>query len=271
MLGLGAAAFAGAVGAPALFGQTRGLERIGLQLYTLRTQMAKDSSATLAKVAELGFREVEFAGYHDHSPAAVRRMLDANGLSAPAAHTLIGPLENDLDRLIDECLEIGHRYLVMAYLLPNQRELRLYDRHVDVLLRAGERCRAAGLRLAYHNHDFEFVAADGVVPFDLLLERVPAELMAMELDLYWIQKAGADPFAYFAKAPGRFELFHVKDMQRSTGGFTEVGSGTVPFTEIYARAEQAGVRHSFVEQDIISGDPWVSLQKSIACLRNLRV
>jgi sugar phosphate isomerase/epimerase len=269
-LGAGAAALATSAWGTRAAGQQRRLDRIGLQLYTLRTQLAKDLAGTLAKVAEIGFREVEFAGYYEHSPAQIRQLLQDNGLTAPAAHTLIGPLATDTQRLIDECAEIGHRYLVMAYLLPNQRSLDQYARHIEVLNSAGEKCRAAGIRLAYHNHDFEFESHDGTVPYDLLLDGVSPELMTMELDLYWIQKGGADPLAYFERAPGRFELFHVKDMHRSSGSFTEVGSGSVPFAKIFAQSELAGTKHYFVEQDIISGDPYESLSKSFAFLRDLR-
>ena len=246
------------------------IERIGLQLYTLRAELAKDFEGTLARVAEIGFTEVEFAGYYRRTPNEIRAALDRNGLSAPAAHTQIVPLESDLERMIDECQQIGHQYLVMAYLLPDQRRrLDQYKRHIEVLQEAGERCRRAGLQLCYHNHDFEFVELEGQIPFELLLEQISPEVMQIELDLYWIHKAGADPFPYLARDPERYPLFHIKDMDATAAqSFTEVGSGTIDFAPILAKATAA--KHYFIEQDVIRGDVYESLDHSFAYLRSLR-
>ena len=246
------------------------LDRIGLQLYTVRREMAADPLAVIERVARLGFRELEFAGYHGLEPARVRRALSDFGLSAPATHVGLQDLESDADRWIELCSEVGHRYLVLAYLQPHERrELDQYRRYADLLNDVGERSAVAGIQLAYHNHDFEFVELEGEIPFDLLLGRTDPDLLKLELDLYWIEKAGASASQYFDKHPGRFPLFHVKDMDPSTGGFTEVGSGSVDFQGHFSRREQAGTQHFFVEQDVIRGDPWVSLEKSLNYLRSL--
>ena len=245
-------------------------EPIGLQLYTVRGEMAKDPVGTLSRVGAMGFTEVEFAGYHGLGPAETTKALSAAGLEAPAVHAGLSAIENDTQRLIDECAAVGHRYLVLAYLQPNERQtLDQYRHYVDVLNRAGEACRKAGLQLAYHNHDFEFETLDEVVPYDLLLEGTDPELVQMELDLYWTTKAGATPSQYFEKYPGRFPLFHLKDMDSESGSFTEVGSGVVDFEGILAQESAAGLKHIFVEQDVIRGDVWKSLETSLGFVRGL--
>ncbi len=247
------------------------LERVGLQLYTLREAMAEDPVGTIARVAGMGFDEVEFAGYHGLGHAEVRQALANAGLTAPAAHAGLRQILDDSSRWIETCAEIGHRYLVLAYLQPHERErLDQYKSYADALQKVGEACRAAGIQLAYHNHDFEFVSLEGTVPYELLLGTDP-ELVEMELDLFWITKAGADPLRYFDAHPGRFTLFHVKDLHADTGTFTEVGSGTVPFARIFAAREKAGLRHAFVEQDVIRGDVWASLRQSLGYVRNLEL
>ena len=266
----------GVLGALATLGRPRraqaaAVERVGLQLYTLRAEMAEDPIGTLRRVGAMGFDEVEFAGYHSLSVSEVKSALEDAGLSAPAAHVGLRPLVDDTQRLIDECVAVGHRYLVLAYLQPAERQrLDQYRRYVDDLQTVGEACRDAGIQLAYHNHDFEFERLEGEVPYDLLLDGTDPELVKMELDLYWITRAGADPLTYFARHPGRFPLFHVKDLDGETGGFVEVGRGIVDFAGAFRRGEQAGVRHYFIEQDVIRGDRWASLEASLAYLRRLR-
>ena len=244
------------------------LSDVGLQLYTLRGPLSQDFDGTVARVAEIGFSEVEFAGYGDKTPSQIAKLLTDHGLTAPATHVLIDALE-DPQELIDDCLEMGHRFLVMAYLLPDQRKtFDQYKQHADVLNRAGEQCKASGLKLGYHNHDFEFVELEGRLPMDFLLSEIDSDTMVMELDLYWITKAGADPLSYFERWPGRFPMVHVKDMDAS-GGFTEVGSGVVDFARAFGQSEKAGIRHYFVEQDVIKGDPFESVAKSLKHLRAL--
>lgn len=246
-------------------------ERLGVQLYTLRDRMAEDVDATLAAVAAVGYDEVEFAGYFGHAPAAVRALLDAHGLAAPAVHVPLATLRTDLDGALEAAETIGHQYLVCPWLAEEDRQTAdQYRALADLLGEAGERCRAAGRQLAYHNHDFEFVPVDGVVPYDLLLERTDADLVQMELDLYWAAKAGVDPFAYFERWPGRFPLFHLKDMAAgSEGEIVPVGEGVVPFDRVFAEAGRTGQRHVFVEHDHPS-DPLASIRASYRHLQAMR-
>lgn len=224
--------------------------RIGLQLYTVRDLLGRDFEGTLARVAEIGFQEVEFAGYFGHSPEQVRAALARSGLAAPSAHV---PLESGdaWQATLDAARVMGHRYVVLAWIPPEQRRtLDDYRRLAARLNRAGAAATAAGLRLAYHNHDFELTPLGESVPYDLLLAETDAAHVAFEMDIYWVVKAGGDPLAYLARHPGRFPMVHAKDASAAPERrMMDVGSGTIDFRTILARGTAAGVRHVFVEHD----------------------
>ena len=258
--------------APALAAGGRRLSRIGMQLYTVRRELARDFEGTLAKVAALGYREVEFAGYFGHRPAEVKTLLRRHRLAAPAAHVELAALRGDLRPLLDAARVIGHRYLLVAYLPAEERRtLDQYRRLADLFNEAGARMLREGVQFAYHNHDFEFAPLEGRVPYDLLLERTDPRAVKLEMDLYWTVKGGASPTDYFARHPGRFHLLHVKDMDTTPRRlFADVGRGRIDFKSIFARAGRAGVRHYFVEHDEPPGSPFDSLRVSIDYLKRLR-
>jgi sugar phosphate isomerase/epimerase len=249
----------------------RRLSRIGMQLYTVRRELEKDFEGTLARVAALGYREVEFAGYFGHKPAEVRSLLKRLGLDAPAAHMQLSELRGDLGPAVRAAHAIGHKYLLVAWLPPEERQsLDNYRRLADLFNEAGARLGREGLRFAYHNHDFEFAPLEGRRPYDLLLERTDPRVVKLEMDLYWAVKGGADPVEYFGRHPGRFHLLHVKDMDATPRRFfADVGRGTIDFKSIFAQSREAGVRHYFVENDEPAGSPFDSLRTSIDYLRRL--
>jgi len=249
----------------------RKINKVGLQLYTVRREMAKDFDGSLQKVAAVGYKEVEFAGYYERTPQQVKVVLDRYGLAAPSAHVALKALRDELEKSIEAAKVIGHRYLICPWLEPGERKtLDDYKKLAADLNRVGEACRKAGIQLGYHNHDFEFAPSDGKLPYDLLLAETDAKLVKMELDLYWITKAKQDPFAYFDKYPGRFELFHVKDMdQTPKQGFAEVGRGSIDFKRIFAAGQKAGVKHYIVEQDETPGSPFDSIKVSFDYLKQL--
>lgn len=198
----------------------------------------------------------------------MRRWLDQAGLTAPSAHL---PLDNprlDLSALLDTAAELGHRYLILAS-LPSEKQTTVDGIRwaAGRLNHVGGLARRRGMRVAYHNHDFEFVPMTGKLPYDILLEETDPALVAMEIDLYWMAKAGEDPLTYFHNYPGRFHLCHLKDMNRS-GQITEVGSGCIEFPEILAARAQAGLRHFFVEHDS-PGEPSQSIRTSFQYLSGL--
>ena len=227
------------------------LDRIGVQLYTARRDLARDFEGTLSRIAEIGYRELEFAGYHGKSPAEVRAIITRLGLTAPSSHVPIDEFRRNIDGAIAAAKVVGHQYLVVPWLDPKERgSIDDYRRLAEELNRFGEKVRAAGMQLGYHNHDFELAPIAGSVPLDVLIERTDPNLLVLELDLYWVTKGGADPLTYFSRHPGRIHMVHVKD---SAGApehrQVDVGKGTIDFGKLLSRREQAGIRHAFVEMD----------------------
>jgi sugar phosphate isomerase/epimerase len=246
------------------------LNKIGVQLYTVRSEMAKDFEGSLKRVAELGYKEVEFAGYYNRAAKDVRAILGRYGLTAPSAHVPLKDVQTNIDKTIEAAKAIEHQYLICPYLEDKDRKsLDDYKRHAETFNKAGEACRKAGIQFGYHNHDFEFQSFNGKMPYDQLLADTDRNLVKMELDLYWIVKANQDPLAYLAKYPGRFVLLHVKEMDKTDKrGITEVGRGVIDFKTIFAKSKGA-IRHYFVEQDTCPGSPFDSLKVSIDYLKQL--
>lgn len=267
---IGAYAIANSASSLAFAGRTR-LSRIGLQLYTVRKQLEADFEGTLAKAASLGYKEVEFAGYFNHPPTEIKTVLNRYNLKAPSAHITTSVLKGSLREAIETAHVIGHEYIVCAYLPAEERRtLDDYKRLIERFNTAGEEFAKSGIQFAYHNHDFEFVNVESKVPYDLILSETDTNKVRLEIDLYWMAKAGHNPLEYFHKYPGRFPLVHVKDMDATPKKyFTEVGKGTIDFKKLFASASLAGFKHYFVEQDETPGSPFSSIEVSIDYLRNI--
>jgi sugar phosphate isomerase/epimerase len=262
--------------------QDNRIRSIGLQLYTVRDEMAKDFDGTLARVAALGYKEVEFAGYFNRSPKDVRAVLDRHGLTSPATHVDLKTLRENLPQVIETAGIAGHQFVVLPWLDDAARQQPdVWKRVADTLNAAAAAGSKSSVQFAYHNHHFEFAPADGKLPYDVLLDSCdPA--VKMELDLCWITAAGKDPVAYFQRYPGRFPMVHVKDLKKVPAGptpgalpidqilpdVTDVGSGSIDWKRIFAQSTTAGIRHYFVEHDR-PARPFESLETSYKYLRNL--
>ena len=239
------------------------LDRIGLQLYTVRSLMAEDVAGTLDEVAAVGYEEVEFAGYFGNRPAEVRGWLDGAGLAAPAAHVGIEDLTGaGLDASIGSASVLGHRWLVLPWIGEEMRTPDGYRRLAETLNSAGAATSRAGLRVAYHNHAFEFDALDedGVTGYELLLEHLDPALVDLEIDFHWSAVGGADSAALLGEHPGRFALCHAKDVT-ADGRMADVGAGEIDWQGLFALSGTAGLRHFFVEHDR-PGDPLASIEAS---------
>jgi sugar phosphate isomerase/epimerase len=274
-----------AVGAAALGalkpGQLDGLEvamakrlPLGLQLYTVRSIMEKDFDGTLANVAAAGYKEVEFAGYYGRTPAQVREVLKKNKLSSPSTHI---PLPKDDDawaKSIATVKEIGHEYVVIPWLDPSLRKTPDdFYRLADRLNHLSESATNAGLKFAYHNHDFELAKdPNGAGTYlDMLLSRTDPKRVGYEMDVYWVTKGGGDPIAFFKKYPGRFSLLHLKDATPAPAqDITNVGSGTIDWKKVITAGRAQGTKHAFVENDNAGNEPLPAIRTSEAYLTKLK-
>jgi len=273
---------AGLLAAPRLFAYDK--KYIGLQLYTVRDYMGKDPAATLAKVAQVGYNSVEGATYtgsekfYGMDGMSFSKILKDNGLMMPSCHYRLGEdgkdmkgtILNDWNKAVDDAAALGIKYMVCAWLSPAERgTLDHYKKIGGDLNTAGEICKKAGIQLCYHNHDFEFIQEDGKYPYETLLANTDTELVKMEMDMYWVTKAKQDPIALINEHPGRFPLWHLKDMDNTPKQmFTEVGNGIIDFKKIFKHAKTAGLKYFFVEQDICPGDPYDSITKSYSYIKN---
>jgi sugar phosphate isomerase/epimerase len=213
--------------------------------------MKDDLPGTLAKVRAAGYDEVEFAGYFGRTPAQVRDLLQQNGLTSPSSHIGIELMEKDAAGTFADAKAIGNEWATVPW-LPEERRKTLDDwKRMPALLNSfGAQAKSQGLRLAYHNHDFEIRPVDGVRPLDLLLDGTDPSLVDFEMDLYWVVFGGGDPLDFFNRHPGRFAMVHVKDSAGPPDNrMVDVGSGKINFPMIFAQSEKAGIKHYFVEHD----------------------
>jgi sugar phosphate isomerase/epimerase len=235
----------------------------GLALYTVRDDMETNAKATLQAVADAGYKNVEAAGYQDGkfygmTPAAFKKQLKDLGLHPISTHQGSVTLEN-ADAMIADVKAAGFKYFVIP--VPPMGLFKFDNASqtmgmtggaanlANILNTLGAKCKKAGLKLLYHNHDFELKKdADGIVTLDYLLEHTDPSEVNFQMDLFWMTKAGADPVAYFEKYPGRFKIWHVKDMD-TQGRFAPVGTGTIDFKRILAQKKLSGMKYYMVEQD----------------------
>lgn len=259
------------------------INKVGVQLYTVRDLMKTDFEGTIAKVASIGYKEVEFAGYFDHTPQQVRAILDKNSLAAPSCHVQWDELDAKFPSVIAGAQTMGMKYIVNPWIPEDLRKSPdIWKQAAEKFNRCGEQTKKAGIQFAYHNHWFEFLPTNGKLPYDELLRLCDKDLVKMELDLCWITAGGNDPIKYFDAYPGRFPLVHVKDLktlphvtQAGAQNFgdsvdmTEVGSGIIDWKKIFAQSEKAGIKHYIVEHDH-PAKPFESIATSFGYLEKLR-
>ena len=266
----------------------------GLQLFTLFGVLDKDVPGGIKKIAEVGYKEIESAfsmkgGFYGMSAKDFASLLKDNGLSWKSHHVLGAPfkmpagakpptgadgkpitippmknLKENMQELVDGIAEGGVNYLVCANIpLNTSDEIK---EAVDILGKTGEACKKAEITLAYHNHEAEFKNIDGQVPYNVLLTQLKPDILSMELDLGWASHSGNDPVELFKKYPGRFPLWHVKDIDKQSGKPVELGAGFIDFKRIFDNASTAGMRHFFIEQDG-APKPFENIANSLAYLK----
>ncbi|MDR3714637.1 MAG: sugar phosphate isomerase/epimerase [Puia sp.] len=254
---------------------------IGLQLYTLRHEIDKDLPGTLQRVSGIGYTDVEVFGYKDGhffglSPADFAALLKKNGLVSPSGHYSLPNYlgkgdEEELKRTVADAKALSHEYLTIPWLPENLRtSLDDYKTLVGRLNKAGQIVKDAGMKLAYHNHNFEFKDwGGGQTGFDILVKESDPSLVNFEMDIYWVTKAGMDPIQLIKAHPGRFVMWHVKDMDSTPDkSFTEVGSGIINYKEIFKYKKESGMKRFFIEQDEVKIPVYDSITKSFQYIRD---
>ncbi|HQD09423.1 MAG TPA: sugar phosphate isomerase/epimerase [Flavihumibacter sp.] len=239
---------------------------VGLQLYTLRDLVAKDPKGTLEKVAAAGYKFVELYGYNPKDANFFGMPLldyasffNSLGLKSPSGHYM--PVQwlagegdtgrEELENLVRAAVAMKNEYFTIPYLMDNLRpNLDGYKRLAGRINAAAELVRKAGLKMCYHNHDFEFKSYEGITGYDILTKECDPKLVSFELDLYWVVRAGKDPIQLIESLKGRVPMWHVKDMSKADPAQqTEVGNGSIDFKRIFSAAKTSGLKYFFVEQE----------------------
>ncbi len=263
-----------ASGFPALSAVAAGNKRKspGIQLYTVRNEMLADAIGTLKRVAALGFKEIESArsdkgNYYGLSPKEIKKVCDDLGMKLRSGHVHV---DDEWQKTLDFASESGQEYLICSSMPTQGQTVDNYRRVADWFMKNGEECKKRDLKFGYHNHDYEFETENGKVLYDVLLENTNSSLVHMELDLGWVKVTGNDPLDYFKRFPGRFPLWHLKDMDPVKKESTEFGKGNLPIVEILKNKELSGLKYFFVEQEEYTSSPIESLKYNLAYLSKLK-
>ncbi len=229
----------------------------GLQLWTLRDDMPKDPKGVLKQLAAFGYRQIEsFEGsmgiYWGMQNKEFKQYLTSLGMHMPSAHC---DITKDFEKKAAEAAEIGVKYLICPWKGP-QKSIDDFKRFAEELNTKGAICKKAGLRFAYHNHDYSFVALDGQLPQDVMMQGTDPDLVDFQMDMYWVVTAGASPLEWLKKYPDRFRLCHIKDRTKNTtekDASCVLGTGSIDYTALLKQARKLGMRHFIVEQEKYAG------------------
>jgi sugar phosphate isomerase/epimerase len=250
---------------------------VGLQLYTLRDTIGKDPKGVLTRVASFGYKELEAYSYKDGqifgmSYAEFNTFVKGLGMQVTSGHYGLDMIKGDTwKKAVDDAKKNGQKYMVVPYIQAEQRKtLDDYKHIIADLNAAGEVCNQAGIRFGYHNHAFEFEKVEGQVPYDLMLKDLDPKKVSLEMDIFWVVNAGYDPIQYFEKYPGRFEQWHVKDMDKADRNKNaDVGTGSIDWKSIFAKAKVSGLQYYYVEQESYPGAPIDSVGASAKYLKTI--
>ncbi|MBX9783912.1 MAG: sugar phosphate isomerase/epimerase [Chitinophagaceae bacterium] len=256
-------------------------KQYGMQLYTVRNDVTKNLASTLSYVSKAGYTQIELYGFDGKSffgktPKQFKAMFDENKLTAPSGHYYLPSVlyNGDVDlwkNTIEAAVMMGNKYMVIPWLDDQHRGAEDFKKLIDTINKLAVLTKDAGMKLAYHNHDFEFgKAEDGKTFYEHLLNGTGKNLVEFEMDLYWVVYAGHNPVDWFKKYPGRFTMWHVKDMTTNKEGkkeSTQVGDGTIDFTTIYANKKLSGLKYGFMEQEAYTMPQEECIKRSIAYMK----
>lgn len=266
----------GMLSLPSFLAIGKGAKTLGLQLYTLRDTMPKDPKGVLKQVSEFGYKELETYGYKDGKLFGMankefNEYVRSLGMRVTSGHYGIDIIRAGWEKAVEDAKAIGQDFMVCPYLVESERtSLDDYKRRCEEFNKAGEICNKYGIRFNYHNHAFEFQEFDGKIAYDVMLAELDPKMAGMEMDIFWVVNAGHDPLKYFEKYPGRFEQWHVKDMAKDDKNKNaDIGSGSIDFKPIFAKAKLSGLKHAYVEQESYPGAPIKSVEVSAKYLKTI--
>ncbi len=270
-------AAAGMLSLPSFLAAGKRKNTIGLQLYTLRDSIGKDPKGILGKVASFGYKELETYGYAEGKIFGIDftefcQHAKSLGMKVVSGHYGLDKIKGDTwQKAVEDAKKNAQEYMVVPYIDASIRKsIDDYKKICADLNAAGEVCNKNGIRFQYHNHNWEFDAIDGQIPYDVMLKELDPKKVGMELDIFWIVNAGHDPVKYFSEHPGRFEQWHVKDMDKNDRNKNaNVGSGSIDYKALFAKAKLSGMKHWYVEYDSFPGDPLDSAAASATFLKSL--
>lgn len=247
------------------------LKNVGIQLYSVRKEMLTDAVGTLKELAKIGYKELESArsekgNYYGLQPKEIKKISSDLGMTLRSGHVHV---DKDFQRSIDSAAEAGQDYLVCSSLPSNGQTVDNYKKVAETFTKAAEDCKKSKIIFGYHNHEYEFEKENGKVLYDVLLENTDPKLVTMELDLGWVVASGNDPLAYFNKYPGRFPLWHLKDMDTTRKESTEFGKGQIKVLEILKNSKKSGVKYIFVEQEEYASTALESMKYDFDYLQKL--
>lgn len=267
----------GVLSLPSFMHAAKAKTNIGLQLYTLRDTIPQDPKGVLQKISSFGYKELETFAYGDGKIFGMAfkefgSYVKSLGMRVCSGHYGLDLAKSDKwEKAVADAKSIGQQYMVVPYIQDTERKsIDDYKKICASLNRAGEVCNKNGVRFGYHNHAFEFDTLDGQIPYDVMLAELDPKNVGMEMDIYWVVRAGKDPVAYFEKYPGRFEQWHIKDMDKNNKDRNaDVGSGSIDFKILFSKAKLAGMKHFYVEQESYPGAPIDSVAASIKNLKSI--
>ena len=247
------------------------VSNVGIQLYTFRKEMLADAAGTLKQLAALGIKQIESAGsdkgyYYGLKPQEMKQICTDNGMKLSSGHI---HLDAKWQQTIEDAVASGQEYLICSSMPSPEQTVDNYKKTAAAFNKAGEDCKKANIKFGYHNHDFEFEKENGQVLYDVLLNNTDAALVHMELDLGWVIATGNDPLTYFKNHPGRFPLWHLKDMDLAKKHSTEFGKGALNIKQILQQSKLSGMKYFYVEQEEYTHSPLESMKENMAFLKKL--
>jgi len=243
----------------------------GVQLYTVRKEMLADAAGTLKSLAVLGFKEIESArsekgNYYGLTPKEIKTICGDLGMVLRSGHVHV---DAEWAKTLDLASESGQEYLICSTMPTNGQTVDNYKRVAESFMKSGEECKKRNIKFGYHNHGYEFESENGKVLYDVLMENTDSATVFMELDLGWVKAGGKEPLDYFKKFPGRFPLWHLKDMDPAKKQSTEFGKGNLPISDIMNSIKLSGLKYYFVEQEEYASSPIESMKHNLAYLKKL--